>query len=196
MRLPSPDHPLDCAAARPLLDLLAGDDLDGRERVAVEAHLRGCLACFREFAELRALLGTVREAATRELRSEAAGEALVAGVMGAIHGPPPAAPRLLPRLVQVSGWAAAALLAVSIGIQSLRPSRPTPPAPAPGRIVEGGTSFDGVPIHSIGNERRLRAFEQALDPQFDQLERGGDDGASRRKSAPGAVRPPGGRRNM
>ena len=196
MRLPSPDHPLDCDAARPLLDLLAGDDLDGRERLAVEAHLRGCLACFREFAEMRALLGNVRDAAARELRSEAAGEALVAGVMGAIPGPPPAAPRLFPKLVQLGGWAAAALLAVSIGIQALRPSRvPSPPAALP-RIFEGGTSLDGVPIHSIGNERRLRAFEQVLDPQFDQLERGGDDAAARRRAAPGTARPAGGRRNM
>jgi anti-sigma factor RsiW len=195
MRFPLNDRPLDCDAARPLLDLLAGDDLDGRERLVVEAHLRGCLACFREFTAMRALLGTVRDVAARELRSEATGEAIVAGVMGAIHGPPPAAPRLLPRLVQLGGWASAAALAIAVGLNSVRAPQAPPSGGARPVIVEGG-SGGSLPIHAVGNEVRRRAFERALEPQFEQLHQGGDDAAGRKRGAAGAARPGGGRRNM
>ncbi|MSR46408.1 MAG: zf-HC2 domain-containing protein [Planctomycetes bacterium] len=156
---------MDCKKIRPLLDLHAGDDLDGHERIAVDVHLRGCLACFREFAEMRSLVDVVRATTRDELRSEAAGESIVAGIMGAIHGPPPAAPRLLPRLLTASGWAAAVLLAGTLGVsawsdRSVAPSRSNRASP---QIVEGDAGLEGLPLRAIGDE---------IDRQLDELHRG------------------------
>ena len=108
---------MNCKRVRPKLDLLAGDDLAGRDAAEVEAHLRQCLSCYREYVELRDMIVAVRAArqpADRE-RTGAERESLVAGVMERIHGPPPAAPRLLPRLAMVSGWAAALVLGLTAG---------------------------------------------------------------------------------
>lgn len=190
-------QPLDCEAARPLLDLHAGDDLDGRERLAVEAHLRSCLQCFRDYSELRALLVTVRAASAGESRSEAIGETIVSRVMSAIHGPPPAMPRLLPRLLTASGWAAAALLAATLGFQALagRATAPKGPGGVMPQIVEGDGSADGMPFRSIGNERwRPGEIAPALERQFDELQREAAAGATPRRVTPS--RPVGARRNM
>ncbi len=108
---------MNCKRIRSKLDLLAGDDLAGRDADEVEAHLRRCLACYREYVEMRELLGTVRGARRPDdvaVSREPADE-FVDSVMSRIQGPPPAAPRLLPRLAMVSGWAAALVLGLTVG---------------------------------------------------------------------------------
>jgi anti-sigma factor RsiW len=107
---------MNCKKIKARLDLLAGDDLAGRDAAEVEAHLRTCLACYREYVSMRDLLAEVRASGRTETpRAADAGEALVAAVMDRIEGPPPAAPRLLPRLAMASGWAAALLLGLTLG---------------------------------------------------------------------------------
>src|SRR5688572_33170040 len=118
----SESTPMSCKSLRTKLELYAGDDLDGRESVAVVVHLRTCLACYREYVELRDMLTAVRASGRPRARGDAEVESLVAGVMGEIHGPPPPAPRLIERLTtvaSVSGWAAALLLAFTLGWQVL-----------------------------------------------------------------------------
>jgi anti-sigma factor RsiW len=108
---------MNCKRIRSKLDLLAGDDLAGRDAAEVEAHLRRCLACYREYVEMRDLLSAVRGASRPEAvaLSREPAEEFVHGVMSRIQGPPPAAPRLLPRLAMVSGWAAALVLGLTVG---------------------------------------------------------------------------------
>ncbi len=108
---------MNCKRIRPRLDLLAGDDLAGRDAAEVEAHLRRCLACYREYVEMREMLTAVRGASRPDdvAGARASSDDFVHGVMSGIQGPPPAAPRLLPRLTMASGWAAALLLGLTIG---------------------------------------------------------------------------------
>jgi anti-sigma factor RsiW len=108
---------MNCKRIRSRLDLLAGDDLAGRDAAEVEAHLRRCLACYREYVEMRDLLSAVRGASRPEAvaLSREPAEDFVHGVMSRIQGPPPPAPRLLPRLTMVSGWAAALVLGLTVG---------------------------------------------------------------------------------
>ncbi|MBL8841197.1 MAG: zf-HC2 domain-containing protein [Planctomycetes bacterium] len=170
---------MDCEAIHPLLDLHAGGDLDAREAARVDAHLRGCLACYREWNELQSLLATVRGTARRELRSEAMGESIVAGVMRAIDGPPPPAIRWLPRLTLASGWAAAVVLAVTLGWNVLRPAAPRPERAAP--PIYESPSLDPSLIRTIGDE---------LGRQFDELPNGLPNGAPNgRTLMPPARRP-------
>ncbi len=159
---------MDCRKIHPLLDLHAGGDLDAREGARVDAHLRGCLACFREWSELREVLGTVRASSRRELRSESMGESIVAGVMGAIDGPPPPAVRWMPRLTLVSGWAAAVLLAVTLGLGAWRDPAPRPERSSP-RIVESQPNIDSSLIRTIGDE---------LGRQLDELPNGAGRGGA------------------
>ncbi len=156
---------MNCETFHPLLDLHAGGDLDAREAARVEAHLRSCLACVREWSELRGLLVTVRGTARRELRSEAMGESIVAGVMSSIDGPPPAAIRWLPRLTMVSGWAAAVVLSVTLGWSLLRPAAPRSERAAP-PIIQSPT-LDPSLIRTIGDE---------LGRQLDELPHGARPG--------------------
>jgi hypothetical protein len=108
---------MNCKRIRSKLDLLAGDDLAGRDAAEVEAHLRRCLACYREYVEMRELLSAVRGASRPAdvAGSREPSDDFVHGVMSRIQGPPPAAPRLLPRLAMVSGWAAALVLGLTVG---------------------------------------------------------------------------------
>lgn len=155
---------MDCKKILSLLDLHAGGDLDRHEQVAVEAHLRSCLTCWREYTEMRGLLDEVRGSARAEFHGESMSESIVAGVMGRIDGPPPALPRLLPRLMTASGWAAAAVLAVTLGWSALREQQPPAATRGTPTIVEmNGNRPGGIPIHTIGNE---------LDLQLDELQRG------------------------
>ena len=113
---------MNCKSIQEQLDLYAGGDLDGRESAQVAAHLKSCLACFRDFSELRDLLATVRSAGHDQggsARGDAESEAFVGSVMREIHGPPPPAPQLIARLSFVSGWAAALLLGVTLGWRTL-----------------------------------------------------------------------------
>ena len=174
--------PMDCKKIVPLLDLHAGGDLDRHEQVSVEAHLRSCLSCWREFTAMRGLLEEVRGSARAEFHGESMSESIVAGVMGRIGGPPPALPRLLPRLMTASGWAAAAVLAVTLGWSVLREQQPPAAMRGTPTIVEmnGNGSAGAIPIRTIGNE---------LDAQLDALHRGGT--RPRVVSPKGAARPRG-----
>jgi anti-sigma factor RsiW len=155
--------PMDCDKILPLLDLHAGGDLDRQEQASVEAHLRSCLACWREFTAMRGLLEEVRGSARAEFHGESMSESIVAGVMGRIDGPPPALPRLLPRLMTASGWAAAAVLAVTLGWSVLREQPPAATRGAPTIVEMNGNGGGAIPIHTIGSE---------LDAQLDELHRG------------------------
>ena len=108
---------MNCKRIKAKLDLLAGDDLSGRDAAEVEAHLRTCLSCYREYVELRDMVVAVRAAArpAEFSRSAEESEAFVGDVMKQIQGPPPALPRLIPRLTMVSGWAAALVLGLTAG---------------------------------------------------------------------------------
>jgi hypothetical protein len=108
---------MNCKRIKKKLDLLAGDDLSGRDAAEVEAHVSQCLSCYREYVDLREMLVAVRGASRPpELAPTAAeSEAFVGGVMRQIQGPPPALPRLMPRLAMVSGWAAALVLGLTVG---------------------------------------------------------------------------------
>lgn len=155
---------MDCDKILPLLDLHAGGDLDRQEQASVEAHLRSCLSCWREFTAMRGLLEEVRGTARAEFHGESMSESIVAGVMGRIDGPPPALPRLLPRLMTASGWAAAAVLAVTLGWSVLREQSSVAPRSTPTIVEMNGNHGGGIPIHTIGSE---------LDAQLDELHRGG-----------------------
>jgi hypothetical protein len=117
-----------CERIQEQLDLYAGDDLAAREAVEVEAHLRGCLVCYREYVELRRMLAEVRS--TRDVAivdgTTVVRRSVVDDVMAEIHGPPPPVPQLLPRIALVSGWAAALLLAVTLGVRTLGSSGSSP----------------------------------------------------------------------
>jgi len=108
---------MNCKRIKARLDLLAGDDLAGRDAAEVEAHLRTCLACYREYVAMRDLLAEVRANARPAgvARGADATESFVGDVMTRIEGPPPAASRLLPRLTMASGWAAALLIGLTLG---------------------------------------------------------------------------------
>ncbi len=132
---------MSCTTLRKKIALHAGLDLDGREAAEVSAHLKACLSCYREYVEMRELLGRVRSVGRLEPEtgSDASRtEALVAGVMSAIHGPPPPAPQLLARVTLVSGWAAALLVAVTFGWSTIagRPEAPRPTSPA--KVIDHG----------------------------------------------------------
>ena len=155
---------MDCNKILPLLDLHAGGDLDRLEQASVEAHLRGCLSCWREFSAMRGLLEEVRGTARAEFHGESMSESIVAGVMGRIDGPPPALPRLLPRLMTASGWAAAAMLAATLGWSALKEQAPVAPRGTSTIVEVNRDRGGGIPIQTIGNE---------LDQQLDELHRGG-----------------------
>jgi anti-sigma factor RsiW len=108
---------MNCKRIKKKLDLLAGDDLSGRDAAEVEAHLRQCLSCYREYVDLREMLVAVRGASrpAEFARSGAESEAFVGDVMKQIQGPPPALPRLMLRVAMVSGWAAALVLGLTVG---------------------------------------------------------------------------------
>lgn len=153
---------MNCKRIKKKLDLLAGDDLSGRDAAEVEAHLRRCLSCYREYVDLREMLVAVRGASrpAEFARSVAESEAFVGDVMRRIQGPPPALPRLMPRVAMVSGWAAALVLGLTVGWyrwqlgQGGTPSRPTP------TIIDPSRS-DFTPA----NERRT--FEQRIDSEVE-----------------------------
>ena len=97
-----------CRKIRERLPLHVGLDLDLRDRTEIDGHLARCLDCYREASAMR----TAREelVALRQKRpAMQRGEAFVREVMAQIDGPPPK-PQLLPRLVTLGGWVAAALL--------------------------------------------------------------------------------------
>jgi anti-sigma factor RsiW len=153
---------MSCNKFRPKLELHAGDDLDGREAAEVSAHLKSCLACFREYTELRDMLAVVRSTGFDRARGDAEVESIVAGVMRGIDGPPPAAPRLLARLSLVSGWAAAILLAVTLGWQAFTGGRvATPPRTGPEPVLIDHRWNGRGPIPA--------SLEADLDEQFDEL---------------------------
>src|SRR5262249_14193780 len=126
------DSAVNCNRILKRLDLYAGGDLAGREAAEVELHLRGCLSCYREYVAQRDLLETVRGVGGIEPRGDAERETLVAGVMRRIPGLPPPAPRLLPRVALVSGWAAALLVAVLFGMHARGDRAPRASDPAGG----------------------------------------------------------------
>jgi len=129
---------MNCTKALSRLPLFAGGDLDLREHAAVEGHLEHCLPCYREFRRQAGLLERVQRAASRS-RAELPplGDAFTASVMGSIEGPPPL-PRLVPRLIMVSGWAAALLLGVSLAFGPI----PWPRDPAIGPGDTAGSAPD------------------------------------------------------
>ena len=152
---------MNCKRIKKKLDLLAGDDLSGRDAAEVEAHLRQCLSCYREYVELREMLVAVRDASRPAgfARSGAESEAFVGDVMKQIQGPPPALPRLMPRLAMVSGWAAALVLGLTVGWYRWQLGQGGPSTHATPTIID--TRGEYVPA----NEQRN--FEQRIDSQVE-----------------------------
>jgi anti-sigma factor RsiW len=128
---------MNCKRIKAKLDLLAGDDLSGRDAAEVEGHLRQCLSCYRDYVELREMVVAVRAASRPDelVRSRAERESFVAGVMNRIQGPPPALPRLMPRVAMVSGWAAALLLGLTLGWYRWQLNQ-NGASPRPGPVIE------------------------------------------------------------
>jgi|RhiMethySRZTD1v2_1073278.scaffolds.fasta_scaffold1941306_2 hypothetical protein len=156
---------MSCKNIQTRLDLYAGGDLEAREAGEVAAHLRTCLACYREYVELHDLLMSVRGTSRDHARGDAETESLVAGVMREIHGPPPPVPQLLPRLAMVSGWAAALLVTGSLGWQVLA-SRTTPsPGGTPPRVIDRGGS-DALSFEQI---KPASPLEEDLARQLEEL---------------------------
>jgi hypothetical protein len=174
---------MNCKRIRARLELLAGDDLAGRDAAEVEAHLRSCLNCYREYVELRDLLVEVRAAGRPHdvVRTRGDSEAFVAGVMQRIQGPPPAAPRLLPRLAMVSGWAAALVLGLTVGWYRWHLER-TPPHHDLPNVIDPGR----------GGATYVDRVERELSDQFDEMSGGRRNPATRRADEvkPAVHRPP------
>jgi anti-sigma factor RsiW len=173
---------MSCKTIRDRIDLYAGGDLDGREAAQIAAHLKSCLGCYREFAEMHELLGRVRATARDGARGADGSESLVAGVMGEIHGPPPPAPALLPRLLFASGWAAALLLAASLGFRILTGGAQEPSAGGPPRRLLQHESFDVLPA---GGTAPASALEDDLGRDLEELRASsGPSRSPRARSAP------------
>ncbi len=102
---------MSCQKIQKRLPLYSSDDLSLRQKSEVEAHLQRCLGCYRESLEYRedSSLLAAMASTEREAQPSPLGEQFSREVMAQIDGPPPM-PRLLPRLVSMSGWAAALML--------------------------------------------------------------------------------------
>jgi len=173
---------MNCTSIRKRLALHAGGDLDGREAAAVAAHLKSCLACYREYSEMHELLGQVRASGRHRARGDAETESLVAGVMRGIHGPPPPAPQLLPRLAMASGWAAALLLGVALGWRALVPADGSPIEPkSPARVLDHGSAPGALTIDRRDGSPAA-SLEEDLARQLEELRRRG--GPSRSPQEP------------
>ena len=163
---------MNCKRIRPKLDLLAGDDLAGRDAAEVEAHLRGCLACYREYVEMREMLSAVRGASRPDdvARTREPADDFVHGVLSRIQGPPPAAPRLLPRLAMASGWAAALVLGLTVGWYRWQMNVPN------GRIDGAGAGVKDPTLVDQRIERDLRdQLDEFLSPSRTGAPRRPDD---------------------
>jgi hypothetical protein len=163
---------MNCKRIRPKLDLLAGDDLAGRDAAEVEAHLRGCLACYREYVEMREMLSAVRGASRPDdvARTREPADDFVHGVLSRIQGPPPAAPRLLPRLAMASGWAAALVLGLTVGWYRWQMNVPN------GRIDGSGAGLKDPTLVDQRIERDLRdQLDEFLSPSRTGAPRRPDD---------------------
>ena len=102
------------------LPLFAGRDLDLRTSAALDAHARKCLSCYRELVSWREMLDTVqglRDEIPSLHEHDEHGVDFASSVLSQIEGPPPER-RWMPRLVRYSGWAAALLLGVFLGMKS------------------------------------------------------------------------------
>jgi anti-sigma factor RsiW len=169
---------MNCKRIRPKLDLLAGDDLSGRDAAEVEGHLRQCLSCYREYVELREMVVAVRGASRPPefARSRSESESFVGDVMKQIQGPPPALPRLIPRLTMVSGWAAALVLGLTAGWYQRQSSRPVWSPPGARPIIEN-------------QNPSLPTIESDLKRQIDELRGRTPEGPVRRVDDVKGVRP-------
>jgi anti-sigma factor RsiW len=98
-----------------MLEWLAADELAGERRQAVEAHLRACPGCTREFVAWRSLLAAAAEPAAVARREIDAidWDAVANGIMAKVKEP--AAPRRRPMLLSLPLLAAAAALIVVVG---------------------------------------------------------------------------------
>ena len=180
---------MNCNRLRSQLGLHAGDDLPAREAAEVEAHLRSCLNCFREFGALRDLLAKVRSTA-RVLPAGVRGPgSLVDSVMAEIHGPPPALPRLLPRIALASGWAAALVLGVTLGWQSLAQRSAAPGRSGAGPEVPVVIDHGGDYLRGGAQVAPASSLDTLLDEQFHELD-GAGPSRSPRVIAPRPIRVP------
>lgn len=170
---------MNCKRIKKKLDLLAGDDLSGRDAAEVEAHVSQCLSCYREYVDLREMLVAVRGASRPpELApTPAESEAFVGGVMRQIQGPPPALPRLMPRLALVSGWAAALVLGLTVGWYRWQLQREVAPHSGEGQVIQQNPG-------GFTPATDQRTFDQRIDSevqsQLDELRGQGNAAAPRR----------------
>ena len=135
-------------------------ELDDRRTAAVEAHLRGCMACRRELEQLSALsawLGSQRlpvlsDRALRRLRGSRAGHP---------DG------RLVRTAWRLSATAAAVLLVCSVLLWRQRhvESRPSAP-PAAWQALALAATSDELEIVTGGSERAPRAAVEDADVQL------------------------------
>jgi anti-sigma factor RsiW len=163
---------MSCKRLRPKLDLYAGDDLDARDSLAVERHLRTCLSCYRDYVELRDVLMRVRATRPASPALPAGVAPITADVMGRIHGPPPPAPVLLERLTLASGWAAALVIGGVLGWRLLgnaaevgEPGRPPRilELPSPGASPAGGI-LESLPTLGEDLDRQLEDLRARRGP--------------------------------
>ena len=165
---------MNCPRTLKRLPLYAGGDLDLREKAEVDAHLQGCLSCYREFAAYRDVLQQVTATSARRvpLASTPFGASFTDDVMGQIDGPPPVQ-RWRPRLVMLSGWAAAAALALMF----IWGSGPAPiegdgtPATVRSPLVDSTPSERSEPVVPVELEpwMPLRPVDGASDMQLHEL---------------------------
>ncbi|HEX6737288.1 MAG TPA: zf-HC2 domain-containing protein [Vicinamibacteria bacterium] len=131
------------------VSLLAMEALEGEERAAAEAHLRGCARCAAELAALRAALALVDQDPLREAEPPLPPRAMATRVLAAVDAraraprPALAAPQGSWRLALATG------LVVAVALATLRPP--------PRRIVEP----DAPPQVEV-SEEGVRRMEREL----------------------------------
>lgn len=145
---------LSCRAVRDLLPLHAGGDLPAPRGHAVDEHLSGCLACFREYREfldLRGRLGVLAEEPLPAGALDGFTEEVMARIAIGEAGPAAELPARPGRLLSLPRLAAAAALLVGLfaGWQQFS-ATDGPPTAAPGTLVRLDGPFTAVDLVSPG----------------------------------------------
>ena len=106
---------MNCRRVKSRLNAYAGHDLSACEHAAVEVHLKSCLACYREFAGVRASHAAICSLHESRTRSDTERQEFLDAVMQRVWVEPPPRRRSTAQLLSMSGWvAAAAVVAMSI----------------------------------------------------------------------------------
>lgn len=134
---------------REILGRCFDGELPAGERAGVEEHLRGCAACRAEFAELATLAGAIAEAPLAKLAPPEWSD-IAARLNEPLRLPPARAQR------GARGWAAAAALALLIGLAGAAGIWLNRAAPARAAVIDFTQLLDAV------NADAVNAFDEFL----------------------------------